>query len=46
MPRQTRYCSIDGKQFPLFKNKTQAFEKFYELMGEGDKLKSGKSALV
>jgi hypothetical protein len=43
MPRQSKpffrqqtqswYCSINGKQFPLGKNKTEAFEKFYELMG-------------
>ena len=55
MPRQSKpyfrqqtqswYCSINGKQFPLGKNKTQAFEKFYELMGKGDELKSFKSTL-
>ena len=43
MPRQSKpylrkqtqswYCSINGKQFPLGENKTQAFEKFFELMG-------------
>lgn len=55
MPRQSKpffrqqtqswYCSINGKQFPLGKKKTEAFEKFYELIGKGAELQSIKSTL-
>ena len=31
---QSWYCSINGNQFSLGKNKTEANEKFYELMGK------------
>ncbi len=55
MPRQSKpffrqqtqswYCSINGNQFPLGKNKTEANEKFYELMGQKAELQSATSTV-
>jgi len=55
MPRQSKpffreqtkswYCSIHGKQFPLGKNKAEAFDKFYELVGRKDDLRSESSTV-
>lgn len=55
MPRQSKpffrqqtqswYCSIGGKQYPLGKNKSAAFEKFYELMGERTEFQSTRSTV-
>ena len=55
MPRQSKpffreqtqswYCSINGKQFALGKNKSEAFEKFYELMGQKAELQSATSTV-
>ena len=55
MPRQSKpffreqtkswYCSINGKQISLGKSKTEAFQKFYDLMGRKDELKSDSSTV-
>ncbi len=55
MPRQSKpyfrqqtkswYCSIGGKQIPLGKNKTEAHEKFYELMGRKDDIRADLATL-
>ena len=42
---QTWYCSINGKQYPLGKDKVKAFEAFYELMGKRTELQSAKSTV-
>jgi hypothetical protein len=56
MPRQSKpffreqtqswYCSTNGKQFSLGKNKTEAFEKFYELIGQKAELQTATSMSV
>jgi integrase len=55
MPRQSKpffreqtqswYCSVKGKQIPLGKIKTEAFDKFYELMGRKDDLRSDSTSV-
>ena len=55
MPRQSKpffreqtkswYCSINGKQISLGKSKTEAFQKFYDLMGRKDELRSDSSTV-
>lgn len=55
MPRQSKpffreqtqswYCSVNGKQIPLGKSKTEALQKFYELMGRKDDLRSDLSTV-
>ena len=55
MPRQSKpyfraqtqsyYCSINGKQVPLGKSKSEAFAKFHELMADKDCLRSESSTV-